>query len=88
MDEATINEITPELEKHQQLQMLIATRWIITFVLFERELYENPDQDLNTLWWKTVSEVQLVTPPDSTDNPVGQQKFILHSHLFTIKIIS
>lgn len=69
VDEATVNELTPELEKYQQLQMLIGARWIITFVFFEKELYENPDQDLNALWWKTVNEVQLVTPPDSTDQP-------------------
>jgi oligoendopeptidase F len=69
VDETTVNELAPELEKYQQLQMLISARWIITFVFFEKELYENPDQDLNALWWKTVNEVQLVTPPDSTDNP-------------------
>ena len=69
IDEATVNELTPELEKYQQLQMLIGARWIITFVFFEKELYENPDQDLNALWWKTVNDVQLVTPPDSTDQP-------------------
>ena len=61
VDEATVNRLAPELEKYQQLQMLISARWIITFVFFERELYENPDQDLNTLWWKTVNEVQLVS---------------------------
>jgi oligoendopeptidase F len=69
LDAETVNQLTPELEKYQQLQMLISARWIITFVFFEKELYENPDQDLNALWWKTVNEVQLVTPPDSTDNP-------------------
>lgn len=69
IDEETVNELTPELQKYQQLQMLISARWIITFVFFEKELYENPDQDLNKLWWKTVQEIQLVTPPDSTDNP-------------------
>ncbi|MFD2444268.1 M2 family metallopeptidase [Bacillus sp. CGMCC 1.16607] len=69
VDEEIVNELTPELQKYQQLQMLISARWIITFVFFEKELYENPDQDLNALWWKTVNEIQLVTPPDSTDNP-------------------
>lgn len=69
IDDATVNALTPELEKFQQLQMLISVRWIVTFVYFEKELYENPDQDLNALWWKTVSEIQLVTPPDTTDNP-------------------
>ncbi|MDP4164091.1 MAG: M2 family metallopeptidase, partial [Bacillota bacterium] len=69
VDEETIDELKPELHKYQQLQMLISARWIITFVFFEKELYENPDQDLNKLWWKTVQEIQLVTPPDNTDNP-------------------
>ena len=69
VDEATVDTLAPELEKYQQLQMLISARWIITFVFFEKELYENPDQDLNALWWKTVNDIQLVTPPDSTDNP-------------------
>lgn len=69
MNEELIDELSPQLEKLQQLGMLIAARWIITFVYFEKELYENPDQDLNALWWKTVSDIQLVTPPDSTDQP-------------------
>ncbi|QPC47894.1 M2 family metallopeptidase [Mangrovibacillus cuniculi] len=69
VEEATVDTLTPELEKYQQLQMLISARWIITFVFFEKELYENPDQDLNALWWKTVNEIQLVTPPENTDNP-------------------
>ncbi|MHC0037690.1 M2 family metallopeptidase [Pseudoneobacillus sp. C159] len=69
MDEKVLLERTPELHKLQKLAMLISARWIITFVFFEKELYENPDQDLNILWWKTVNEIQLVTPPDSTDQP-------------------
>lgn len=69
VNEEELSALAPELQKYQQLQMLIAGRWIITFVFFEKELYENPDQDLNALWWKTVNEIQLVTPPDSTDNP-------------------
>ena len=69
IDEATIDTLTPELAKFQQLQMLISARWMITFVFFEKELYENPDQDLNALWWKIVHNVQLVTPPKNRDNP-------------------
>lgn len=69
LDEETINALTPELAKFQQAQMLIQARWMITFVFFEKELYENPDQDLNTLWWKIVSEVQLVTPPENRNRP-------------------
>lgn len=69
LDAATIQEIAPKLEKELQLQMLIAVRWITTFVFFERELYENPDQDLNRLWWKLVEEIQFVNPPENRDYP-------------------
>ncbi|ALC90767.1 peptidase M3A and M3B thimet/oligopeptidase F [Bacillus sp. FJAT-18017] len=69
VDSETLAGLAPELEKYQQLQMLISARWIITFVIFEQELYENPDQDLNSLWWKTVEEIQLVTPPDDRSSP-------------------
>lgn len=69
LDEKTVDSLAPDLEKFQQLQMLVSMRWIVTFVFFEKELYENPDQDLNALWWNIVSDIQLVTPPDETDNP-------------------
>ena len=69
MDKAKLEELTPELDKAMLRQMLIAARWIMTFSFFERELYENPDQDLNQLWWKIVEEVQFVNPPDNMDYP-------------------
>ncbi|OCA81587.1 peptidase M3A and M3B thimet/oligopeptidase F [Bacillus sp. FJAT-27225] len=69
IDQDVMAGLSSELEHYQQLQMLISGRWIITFVFFERELYENPEQDLNALWWKTVEEIQLVTPPEDRSNP-------------------
>lgn len=69
LEESQVEEITPLIEKSLRRQMLIAGRWIMTFSFFERELYENPDQDLNALWWKTVNEVQFVTPPENQDYP-------------------
>jgi peptidyl-dipeptidase A len=55
--------------KMQQRKMLIMARWIITFVFFERELYRDPDQNLNKLWWKLVNEIQGVEPPKNQDYP-------------------
>lgn len=69
IDENRLEKLAPALEKFEQLKMLIAGRWIITFVFFEKELYENPDQDLNALWWKLVKEIQLVNPPEDRDHP-------------------
>ncbi len=34
---------------------------------FERELYRNPDQDLNKLWWDTVEKYQKINPPKNRE---------------------
>ena len=31
---------------------------------FEKNLYENPDQDLNKLWWDLVEKYQFVKRPE------------------------
>lgn len=69
LEPSVIAEKKDTLEKYEQLKLLISARWIITFVFFERELYENPDQDLNALWWEKVEKIQLLTPPDDRSNP-------------------
>jgi peptidyl-dipeptidase A len=59
-----------EVEEQQRLSMLIAARWILVMVHFERELYRNPDRpDLNSLWWEMVEEYQLVARPENRDRP-------------------
>ncbi|SFX69599.1 peptidyl-dipeptidase A [Thermoactinomyces sp. DSM 45891] len=69
VDRDEIDKILLGLEKMQQRQMLITARWVITFVRFERELYRDPDQDLNQLWWEIVKKVQFVEPPNRVDEP-------------------
>jgi peptidyl-dipeptidase A len=60
-------------------EMLIFLRWAITLVRFERELYRDPSQNLNRLWWDQVSRFQKVTPPPDTDKAHWASK----SHLST-----
>lgn len=69
IDETEVNRLTPIIDESLRRQMLIAGRWIMTFSYFERELYENPDQDLNKLWWKLVNDIQFVNPPENVDYP-------------------
>jgi oligoendopeptidase F len=75
LDSSNLQKLAPKLEKALQRQMLISARWIITFVFFERELYANPDQDLNRLWWKLVNEIQFVNPPEDTNYPHWAAKY-------------
>ena len=60
-------------------EMLIFLRWAITLVRFERELYRNSGQNLNSLWWKYVERVQKVTPPSNRDQPDWASKIHLAS---------
>ncbi|QOR67747.1 M2 family metallopeptidase [Cytobacillus suaedae] len=69
LDSNVLDELAPALKRYQQLDMLASARFIITFVFFERELYENPDQDLNALWWKLVEEIQMMKAPEGRNEP-------------------
>jgi peptidyl-dipeptidase A len=66
-DEAA--RVDVEAREEQRVQFLISTRWIITMCRFEREMYRDPDQDLNKLWWDTVERYQGVRRPDDRDQP-------------------
>lgn len=50
---------------HEELSrsMLILVRWVLVMTHFESQLYKDPDQDLNALWWRQVAELQMVKPP-------------------------
>jgi len=52
-----------------KVRYLILTRWFLTMSFFEREMYRNPDQDLNSLWWDTVEKFQGVKRPDHRNEP-------------------
>jgi len=43
---------------------------------FEKAMYENPDQDLNKLWWNLVQQYQMITPPEERNAPDWASKFI------------
>lgn len=55
--------------KSLKLQQLIFSRWSQVMFRFEKEFYDNPDQDLNDLWWDLVEEYQLLRRPEGRDEP-------------------
>ena len=50
-------------------KLLIFSRWCQVMLRFERELYREPDQDLNGLWWSLVERYQLLKRPAGRDEP-------------------
>jgi peptidyl-dipeptidase A len=56
-------------DKYLRAQQVLFVRWSLVMYNFEKALYANPDQDLNSLWWDLVEKYQLVKrpagPPDA-----------------------
>ncbi len=62
-------EIEKVSYKYAQLKQIIFVRWDLVMYEFEKQLYANPDQDLNSLWWQMVEKYQLVKkPPDRNES--------------------
>jgi peptidyl-dipeptidase A len=55
--------------KVQRNQLLIFSRWCQVMLRFEKGMYENPQQDLNKLWWDLVEKYQQVKRPKDRDAP-------------------
>ena len=55
--------------KVQRNQLLIFSRWCQVMLRFEKSMYEDPDQDLNKLWWDLVEKYQLVKRPPHRNAP-------------------
>ncbi len=50
-------------------RLLIFSRWCQVMFRFELELYRDPSQDLNKLWWDLVEKYQMLRRPDGRDAP-------------------
>ena len=67
LDEA--NRIDRLLKKQMQWDMIIFARWVLVMSHFERDMYANPKQDLNKLWWDYVEEFQFIKKPQGRNMP-------------------
>jgi len=56
-------------DKYAQLKQLIFVRWAMVMYNFEKQLYANPEQNLNSLWWDMVEKYQFVKRPADRDEP-------------------
>lgn len=74
--------VAPAIRARQRLGMLIFVRWVLVVVNFERAMYENPDQDLNRLWWDLVERYQMVPRPEGRDQPDWAAK--IHLALYPV----
>jgi peptidyl-dipeptidase A len=55
--------------KTLRIQQLVFSRWAQLMYRFEKSMYENPDQDLNKLWWDMAEKYQMLKRPDGRNEP-------------------
>jgi len=69
IDEKEMKKIEGDSFKALRLQQLVFSRWAQVMYRFEKAMYENPDQDLNQLWWDMVEKYQMIRKPEGRDMP-------------------
>lgn len=62
-------KVNEEGFKMLRLEQLVFSRWSQVMYRFEKALYENPDQDLNALWWDLVEKYQMMKRPKDRNMP-------------------
>jgi len=89
IDPKEVEKFENELLISLRDQLMISARWIITFVFFERELYER-EENIDSLWYDFVSQNQFLNIPEERrgkpdwaakihfgTNPVYYQNYLL-----------
>lgn len=69
IDAAEQTKIADACQKTLTLNQLVFSRWSQVMYRFEKALYENPDQDLNKLWWDLVEQYQMIKRPVGRNKP-------------------
>jgi peptidyl-dipeptidase A len=53
-----------KLRRSSALQSILFARWVLVMTHFERDLYADPEADLDARWWELVETYQAVRAPD------------------------
>lgn len=79
---ATVEGMLAGVRAHQRLERLILARWMCVMIEFERELYRDPEQELDDLWWDLVEKYQELSRPESRRAPDWAAK--IHISLYPV----
>lgn len=75
LPEQVLSERLPILREQRRHSEFLFARWVFVVSHFERALYLDPEQDLNTLWWDLVERFQFLTRPERRDEPDWAAKY-------------
>lgn len=80
IDDTEKAKIANESYQTLRLEQLTFSRWAQVMYRFEIAMYENPDQDLNKLWWDLVEKYQMIKRPEGRNEPDWASKI----HIATV----
>lgn len=63
-----------------RLEQLVFSRWSQVMYRFEKAMYEDPEQDLNALWWNLAETYQLLRKPEGRNEPDWASKIHVASY--------
>lgn len=63
-DPERVKQMEAAILEQRRREQLIFARWSMVMINFEKAFYENPDQDLNKLWWDMVERFQFLKRPE------------------------
>ncbi len=69
MQPDVVDKAADASRKSLRLEQLVFSRWAQVMYRFEKAMYENPDQDLNALWWQLVEKYQGLKKPAGRNAP-------------------
>jgi peptidyl-dipeptidase A len=75
-----MEKIAEESFNSLRLEQLVFSRWSQVMYRFEKAMYEDPEQDLNTLWWNLAETYQLLCKPDGRNEPDWASKIHVASY--------
>ncbi len=82
IDTTTATAALPEAHAALAFRALQFSRWTQVMLRFERAMYSDPAQNLNTLWWDLVERYQGLTRPEGRSAPDYASKI----HLVTVPV--
>ncbi len=68
-DRERVGELEEAIYEQRRREQLIFARWTLVMLHFERALYEDPERDLNKLWWDYKGRFQRLRRPADRDRP-------------------
>lgn len=82
VEEARVEQALGAVHAYRRLEQLIFARWMSVVIEFERQLYADPDQDLDRIWWDLVEKYQQLHRPEGRSAPDWASK--IHIALYPI----